>query len=968
MGNTRAASARARWALVLALIALTAFVLVAARAPATAGAQPAPTSSPSAPMAALLADRQPAQNLEPLGSMACTGGSAGGFPCHQIDLLSFLPLSVFDAGEANDIWGWTDPQTGSEYALLGLYDGTAFVDVTDPANPVYLGKLPTHTDPSIWRDIKVHADHAYIVSEASSHGVQVFDLTELRTVGNPPATFSETAHYAGVGSAHNIAINEASGYAYVVGASSCSGGLHMIDLSTPASPAFAGCFSADGYTHDSQCVDYAGPDPDYQGAEVCFNANEDTLTIVDITDKSNPIQISRNPYVGVGYTHQGWLTADHRYFLLDDETDEFQGHNTRTYIWDVAALDAPALVDQYDGPTPAIDHNLYIHQGFVYEANYRSGLRVLATGDLGQGDLSEIGYFDVYPANDDLGYNGAWSVYPFFESGTVVVSGIEQGLFAVRSPYVENHFQVAWSEPTATFCGAGSQAGTVTLQSNTGFTGTVALQTTGLPGGAAASFGDNPLSVPGTTPMTVTVDGSAIGTFPLQLVGTNGVVTQTLAGGLSAYVSPPGQPTLLDPATGAQGVDIFPTLAWETSPDVMTYTLEIATDPGFANPVYTATTATGAYTLTAPLEASADYFWRVQGHNGCGAGPASPAATFSTRRVPPILLVADDKTETDVLGYYTATLTALAADHDVWQVDNSAPESAYEPDGAHLSPYDLVVWFTGDLWFGVGPDSDAEEALAGYLDGGGCLFMSSQNYYSARGLTGFLRNYLGVQSGVQNARYDTVTATGGPFAGLGQHELDFPFTNLTDGLTPDGSAALVFAGSGGLMDADAGVVKETAAYQATLWGFPFEALPGETVREAAMLAVINWCEVPLIIPSIAPYEPKAGVMGTTVVHPLTWTNLGNVTDFYTLTLSTDAPWPATLSAARVGPIAPGASQAVTLTVSVPTNIADGDQMTGTITATSHIDPSVSIQVPVETIGWWHRSYLPVILPSTSAGP
>ncbi len=43
----------------------------------------------------------------------------------------------------NDIWGWADPMTGREYALMGMTDGTAFVDVTDPDNPAVLGKLPT---------------------------------------------------------------------------------------------------------------------------------------------------------------------------------------------------------------------------------------------------------------------------------------------------------------------------------------------------------------------------------------------------------------------------------------------------------------------------------------------------------------------------------------------------------------------------------------------------------------------------------------------------------------------------------------------------------------------------------------------------------------------------------------------------------------------------------------------------------
>ena len=91
-------------------------------------------------------------------------------------------------------------------------------------------------------------------------------------------------------SAHNIAINEASGYAYVVGSDTCYGGLHMVDINQPLNPLFAGCHSVDGETHDAQCVDYAGPDPDHSGAEICFNANEDTLSIVDVSIKSSTIK------------------------------------------------------------------------------------------------------------------------------------------------------------------------------------------------------------------------------------------------------------------------------------------------------------------------------------------------------------------------------------------------------------------------------------------------------------------------------------------------------------------------------------------------------------------------------------------------------------------------------------------------------------------------------------------------------
>ncbi len=361
----------------------------------------------------------------------CTNGKAGDYPCASVDLQAYLPITEIGGtsrGSANDIWGWTDPTSGKEYALIGLNTGTAFVDISTPTAPVYLGSLSTHTSSSSWRDVKVYNGHAFIVSEAGGHGMQVFDLSQLANA-NPPTTFTETAHYDGFGSAHNIVINEDSGFAYAVGAGTCAGGLDMIDISTPAKPFSAGCFASDGYTHDAQCVMYTGLDPDYQNREICINSNEDTITVVDVTDKSNPVQIAREGYPDSDYVHQGWLSEDQRYFFQNDELDE-TGTNTRTIIWDLKDLDDPFVAEQYFGETKAIDHNLYVKGNYVYESNYAAGLRILDASD--PENLNEVAFFDTYPANDAASFNGAWSSYPYFKSGNVIISGIGEGLFIVK--------------------------------------------------------------------------------------------------------------------------------------------------------------------------------------------------------------------------------------------------------------------------------------------------------------------------------------------------------------------------------------------------------------------------------------------------------------------------------------------------------------------------------------------------------
>jgi choice-of-anchor B domain-containing protein len=382
-------------------------------------------------------DREPSWEYERMPFTPCVGGMAGSFQCENVDLMSALPLNQIGGGQGNDIWGWTDPTNNREYALVGRTNGTAFVDVTDATAPVYLGNLPSHTGSSIWRDIKVYNNHAFIVSDSNgNHGMQVFDLNQLRDVPTPPVTFTETAHYSNIGSSHNIAINEATGYAYIIGGSSgtetCAGGLHMVNIQNPASPAFAGCYADDGYTHDTQCVVYNGPDTEHQGAEICFSSNEDTLTITDVSDKSDPVLIARQSYQGASYSHQGWLTEDHQYFLMDDELDEGSGAMTATYIWDLTNLESPVNTGTFMGSTTAIDHNQYVKGDYSYQANYRAGLRILDISNIENAQLSEYGYFDIYPANNNASFNGAWSNYPYFASGNVIVNGIEQGLVVVR--------------------------------------------------------------------------------------------------------------------------------------------------------------------------------------------------------------------------------------------------------------------------------------------------------------------------------------------------------------------------------------------------------------------------------------------------------------------------------------------------------------------------------------------------------
>jgi len=312
--------------------------------------------------------------------------------------------------------------------------------------------------------MKVIGDYCYMGSEAKNHGMQIFDMRKLLTI-HPDTDCVDDKYctvlswdrlYLGnkdykVGASHNIVANEESGFVYLVGGSNgCNGGLHVVDVSDPLSPTTAGCFGGDGYSHDAQCVNYKGPDTEFQYSEICFSFNADTVTIVDVTDKSNMKIISRIGYEDVEFTHQGWLSSDHSHVVFGDEVDELRGYDrTRTLVVNVEDLRNPKQVQHYIGTNAAIDHNQYVVEAtleahgydsslygdldLIFQANYGAGLRILQVKNYDTADFVEVGYFDIYPRSNSAAFDGAWSNFPYFRSGLVAISGTGQGLFLVKA-------------------------------------------------------------------------------------------------------------------------------------------------------------------------------------------------------------------------------------------------------------------------------------------------------------------------------------------------------------------------------------------------------------------------------------------------------------------------------------------------------------------------------------------------------
>jgi choice-of-anchor B domain-containing protein len=219
-----------------------------------------------------------------------------------------------------------------------------------------------------------------------------------------------------------------------VGTDTFGGGPHFVNIQNPLVPVGEGGDASEGYCHDAQVVTYEGPDTDYTGREILFGSNEDKVVIIDVTDKGNPQTISTIAYSNVHYTHQGWLTEDQRYFLLGDEADEIDlGIHTRTIVFDFNDLDDPQFHFEYSGPEFATDHNGYVKGDKFYLSNNTAGLRVVDLSDIASGTMTETGFFDSYPSNNNAGYNGAWNVYPFFESGNIVISDRSSGFLLVKS-------------------------------------------------------------------------------------------------------------------------------------------------------------------------------------------------------------------------------------------------------------------------------------------------------------------------------------------------------------------------------------------------------------------------------------------------------------------------------------------------------------------------------------------------------
>jgi choice-of-anchor B domain-containing protein len=385
---------------------------------------------------------------------ACAAGTAvgGTFACQSVDLMSFVRLADLVPGSrsASNLWGFVDLDDRREYAVIGVNNGTAVVDVTNPAQPRVVGSVAGPV--SVWREVKVyqpwnaarqrHDAYVYVVSEATGAGLQIIDLSNL------PASISLVSTFRGFNTAHTLFVanvDPASGepnvpdVAPVLYIEGSDIGFLSLDVSRPDLPFITGRL-IDSYVHDVWAGVFrgerAGPCAGgHPTCEIVVDWGGDSVRIIDFTTKSNPVVVAAFRYPELAYAHSGWISRDGRYLFSFDEGDELAtGQNSRIRVLDISDLAHPSLAAVWTSSTKAIEHNGYIVGDKLYASYYERGMAILDVSN--PTAPREIGFFDTFPSGDDAQFHGAWGIYPFLPSGTLLVSNIDGagGLFVLREP------------------------------------------------------------------------------------------------------------------------------------------------------------------------------------------------------------------------------------------------------------------------------------------------------------------------------------------------------------------------------------------------------------------------------------------------------------------------------------------------------------------------------------------------------
>ncbi|HQY50852.1 MAG TPA: choice-of-anchor B family protein [Ignavibacteria bacterium] len=318
------------------------------------------------------------------------------------------------------VWGYEDPKDGREYAIIGTFDGTSFVDITDPYNIHEVGFVPS-TSPgnsnNSWREMKTYSHYAYIVSEVPNSGVQIIDLQYL------PDSVRYVKKFLFTGYSDSHSISQEGPYLYLNGSNSGIGnGITVLDLtSNPETPVIRGSYNID-YVHDCRVKN-----------DTIYAANIyiSKVSIISAVNKNSLSLISsfiNQPNSG---PHNTAVTSDSKYILV---TDEIGNSPRQLKIWNREDLGDITYVSgwQPTGITTAIVHNVEVYGNYALVAHYRAGVRLVDITN--KSAPTEVAWFDTYPASNSGSYSGCWGVY-MFPSGKIIASDMQTGLYVLKTPF-----------------------------------------------------------------------------------------------------------------------------------------------------------------------------------------------------------------------------------------------------------------------------------------------------------------------------------------------------------------------------------------------------------------------------------------------------------------------------------------------------------------------------------------------------
>lgn len=365
-------------------------------------------------------------------------------PANKVRLLKQIPLSGFPGSPASGSGcaGYISP-SGQEYAIMGLRNGNAVINITNATNPVIVGHIPGVS--SQWHEVCVLGDYAYACTEGGG-GIQIIDL---RQVDQGIVTLAATYTLNGVSTGHTIQAVPGSKLIMINGGNmplvngQTINGLRALDCQNPTQPVEVGKWQGK-YVHDTLYHTYtSGP---YAGKTICFafcgTGALGGMYIIDVTTTQNGLGQNVPAMTTLGfiryfpnatnfYSHSGSISPDGRYIYANDEFDEGNALVTdcTTHIIDVQNLASPVYAGSFNNPINAIDHNSMVQDGYLFLSAYKSGLRIYDLSSPTQ--LRETGFIDTYPSGSGFQYQGAWGTWAGFPSGNVIISDINAGFFVV---------------------------------------------------------------------------------------------------------------------------------------------------------------------------------------------------------------------------------------------------------------------------------------------------------------------------------------------------------------------------------------------------------------------------------------------------------------------------------------------------------------------------------------------------------